>query len=44
MELSKLVSSQESEVEELFEQLESAQNELDSITQEYEEKIAEIED
>lgn len=44
MELSKLVSSQESEVEELFEQLESAQNELDSITQEYKEKIAEIED
>ncbi|QFR42500.1 ATP-binding cassette domain-containing protein [Sulfurimonas xiamenensis] len=44
MELSKLVSSQESEVEELFEQLESAQNELDAITQKYEEKIAEIED
>ncbi len=44
MELSKLVSSQESEVEELFEELESAQNELDAITQKYEEKIAEIED
>lgn len=40
MELSKLVASQESEVEELFELLESAQNELDNITKSYDNKIA----
>ncbi len=40
MELSKLISSQQSEVEELFELLESAQNELDMITDGYDAKIA----
>ncbi|MGE4395837.1 MAG: ABC-F family ATP-binding cassette domain-containing protein [Sulfurimonas sp.] len=40
MELSKLVASQESEIEEFFELLETAQNELDMINQRYDEKIA----
>ncbi len=39
MELSKLVSDEENEVEELFEQLEVAQGELDEINEEYEKKI-----
>ena len=39
MELSKTVSKEESEVEDLFETLELVQDELDSITLEYEEKI-----
>ncbi|MCW8955078.1 MAG: ATP-binding cassette domain-containing protein [Sulfurimonas sp.] len=42
MELSKIVSAQESEVEEKFELLESVQTELDDITQEYERKLAEL--
>lgn len=43
MELSKLIASQESEVEELFELLEAAQGELDTINQRYDEKIKFIE-
>jgi len=39
MELSKTVSSQESEVEELFEELEVFQTELDELNESYEEKI-----
>lgn len=39
MELSKTVSKEESEVEELFEELEVEQNRLDEIVFEYEEKI-----
>ncbi|MBT5935596.1 ABC-F family ATP-binding cassette domain-containing protein [Sulfurimonas sp.] len=42
MELSKLVSSEESEVEELFEELEVVQTELDEILDEYEEKMLEL--
>ena len=42
MELSKLVSSEESEVEELFEELEVVQTELDEILEEYEEKMLEL--
>ncbi|MCW8894633.1 ABC-F family ATP-binding cassette domain-containing protein [Sulfurimonas sp.] len=42
MELSKIVSAQEREVEESFEILESVQTELDDITQEYERKLAEL--
>jgi len=42
MELSKLVSQEEAEVEEKFERLESAQNELDEITASYEEKLQEL--
>ena len=44
MEISKLVSVQESEVEEMFELLESTQNELDEITLSYEKRLSEIED
>ena len=43
MELSKLVSDEENAVEAKFERLEEAQNELDEITQSYEEKLAELE-
>ena len=43
MELSKLVSAQESEVEEKFELLETAQTELDEITESYEKKISQLE-
>ena len=43
MELSKLVSSQENEVEEKFELLEDAQTKLDEITQSYEEKLVKLE-
>jgi len=39
MELSKTVSAQETQVEELFESLEVSQNELDEIINSYEEKI-----
>jgi len=39
MELSKTVSSEESEVEELFEELEVFQTELDELNESYEEKI-----
>lgn len=42
MELSKVVSKEETEVEELFEELEVIQDELDTILLEYEEKIEEI--
>jgi len=42
MELSKVVSKEETEVEELFEELEVIQDELDLILLEYEEKIEEI--
>jgi ATP-binding cassette, subfamily F, member 3 len=42
MELSKLVSSEEAEVEESFEALEIAQNELDDINASYEKKIQEL--
>jgi len=42
MELSKLVSQEESEVEAKFERLETAQNELDEITASYEEKLQEL--
>ena len=44
MELSKLVSDEEAEVEAKFERLEVAQNELDEITAEYEEKLSELEE
>jgi len=43
MEISKLVTSEEAEVEDKFEQLESAQNSLDEITGEYELKLEELE-
>lgn len=39
MELSQIISKQENEVEEAFERLEMAQDELDEITQEYEQKL-----
>lgn len=39
MELSKLVSDEESSVEEMFEELEVAQNQLDEINESYQEKI-----
>ena len=42
MELSKLVSAQESEVEEKFELLETAQTKLDELTESYEQKLLEI--
>ena len=42
MELSKLVSKEEAEVEELFEQFEEAQMELDEINESYKEKIEEL--
>jgi ATP-binding cassette subfamily F protein 3 len=42
MELSKLVSAQESEVEEKFELLETVQTELDEIIESYEQKIVEL--
>ncbi len=42
MELSKLVSQEESEVEAKFERLEAAQNEFDEITAEYEQKLQEL--
>lgn len=42
MELSKLVSQEEAEVEEKFERLEAAQNELDEITALYEQKLQEF--
>ncbi len=42
MELSKLVSQEENEVEEKFERLEDAQNELDEIIQSYEVKLSEL--
>ena len=42
MELSKLVSKEETEVEKLFEQFEEAQIELDEINESYEEKIEEL--
>ncbi|MEA1917238.1 MAG: ABC-F family ATP-binding cassette domain-containing protein [Campylobacterota bacterium] len=42
MELSKLVSSQENDVEEKFELLEIAQTKLDEIMEEYEKKLADI--
>ncbi|MEA1891570.1 MAG: ABC-F family ATP-binding cassette domain-containing protein [Campylobacterota bacterium] len=42
MELSKLVSKEESEVEVLFEELEVQQTQLDEITQDYEKKIEEV--
>ncbi|SFV55328.1 COG0488: ATPase components of ABC transporters with duplicated ATPase domains [hydrothermal vent metagenome] len=42
MELSKVVSKEETQVEELFEELEVVQDELDTILLEYEEKIEDI--
>jgi len=42
MELSKLVSSEETKVEESFEELEVAQTELDEINAEYEKKIEDL--
>ena len=42
MELSKIVSQQENEVEEKFEALEIVQTELDELTQEYDEKISKL--
>lgn len=42
MELSKLVSQEEAEVEEKFERLEAAQNELDEITASYEQRLQEL--
>lgn len=44
MELSKLVSQEERDVEEKFERLEAAQNELDEIIERYEVKLAELEE
>ncbi len=43
MELSKLVSAEESSVEAKFERLEEAQNELDEIMNDYEERLEELE-
>ena len=43
MELSKIVSDMEMQVEEKFERLEVVQTEFDDITSEYEEKLAELE-
>ncbi|QOY54786.1 ATP-binding cassette domain-containing protein [Candidatus Sulfurimonas marisnigri] len=43
IDLSKLVSTQESEVEEKFELLETVQSELDEITLDYEQKIEKLE-
>jgi len=43
MELSKIISLQENEVEEAFDRLELAQDELDEIMQKYEEKLLELE-
>ena len=43
MELSQLVSKLEAEVEEKFERMEVAQEELDEIMAEYEERLAELE-
>ena len=43
MELSKIVSDMEMQVEEKFERLEVVQTEFDDITIEYEEKLAELE-
>ncbi|MDB2562286.1 ATP-binding cassette domain-containing protein [Sulfurimonas sp.] len=42
IELSKVVSDEEKEVEDLFEELETAQTELDEINESYEEKIEEL--
>ncbi len=42
MELSKLVSDEEKEVEDAFEELEVAQTQLDEINEEYEQKMAEL--
>lgn len=42
MELSKLVSKEENDVEELFEELESVQTQLDDINEDYEQKIEEL--
>ena len=42
MELSKLVSDEENKVEEMFEDLETIQNELDEVNEEYEQKIEEL--
>ncbi|PHQ66025.1 MAG: ABC transporter ATP-binding protein [Sulfurimonas sp.] len=42
MELSKLVSDEEKQVEDAFEELEVAQTELDEINEEYEQKMAEL--
>jgi ATP-binding cassette subfamily F protein 3 len=42
IELSKTVSSEESQVEELFEELEVVQNELDEVTENYDEKMEEL--
>jgi ATP-binding cassette subfamily F protein 3 len=44
MELSKLAADEERQVEEKFERLEAAQNELDEITARYEAKLAELEE
>ncbi len=43
MEVSQLISKTEIEIEKKFELLEVAQNELDAITQSYEDKLAELE-
>jgi ATP-binding cassette subfamily F protein 3 len=42
MELSKLVSDEEASVEVAFEELEVAQTELDEINEEYEQKMAKL--
>ena len=42
MELSKLVSQEENEVEVLFEKFEELQTELDDINESYEKKIEEL--
>jgi len=42
MELSKLVSSEETQIEELFESLEIAQTQLDDINEEYDKKIEDL--
>ncbi len=42
MELSKIVSDQENEVEEKFEELEGAQNELDELNESYEDRINQL--
>ena len=44
MELSQIISTQENEVEEAFERLETAQDELDEIMQEYEEKLSALQE
>ena len=42
MELSKLVAEEEAKVEEMFEELETAQTQLDEINEKYDKKIEDL--